>query len=55
MVLEALQKGFFGFQISLATMNPVLEIPLITSVTLIICLAVIYPLKKVPLMKKLIG
>jgi surface polysaccharide O-acyltransferase-like enzyme len=55
MVLEALQKGFFGFQISLATMNPILEVPLITAVTLLICLVVIYPLKKIPLVKKLIG
>ena len=55
MVLEALHKGFFGFQISLATMIPALEIPLITTVTLLICLAVIYPLKKIPLMKRLIG
>jgi surface polysaccharide O-acyltransferase-like enzyme len=54
-VLEVLQKGFFGFQISLATMNPVLEVPLITTVTLFICLGVIYPLKKIPLVKKLIG
>jgi len=55
MVLEALQKGFFGFQISLATMTPALEIPLITAVTLLICLGVIYPLKKIPFVKRLIG
>lgn len=55
MVLEALQKGFFGFQISLATMIPVLEIPLITTVTLLICLGVIYPLTKIHFVKKLIG
>jgi surface polysaccharide O-acyltransferase-like enzyme len=55
MVLEALQKGFFGFQISLATIPPALEIPLITTVTLLICLSVIYPLKKIRFVKKLIG
>ncbi|TRO48821.1 hypothetical protein E2P60_00370, partial [Candidatus Bathyarchaeota archaeon] len=55
MILEALQNGFLGFQISLATMNPVLEIPLITAVTLLICLAIIYPLKKVPFVKRIIG
>jgi surface polysaccharide O-acyltransferase-like enzyme len=55
MVLESLQKGFFGFQISLATMNPVLEVPLLTVVTLFICLGVIYPLEKIPLVKRLIG
>ncbi len=55
MILEALQKGFLGFQISLATMNPVLEVPLITAVALLICLAIIYPLKKVPIVKRIIG
>jgi type IV secretory pathway TrbL component len=54
MVLEALQKGYFGFKISLTTMNPVLEIPLITVVILFICLGVIIPLKKIPYLKKLI-
>ena len=55
MVLESLQKGFFGFQISLSSMNPVLEIPLITVTTLLICLAVILPLKKIPIVKRLLG
>ncbi len=56
MVLEALHKGYFGFKISLTTMmNPVLEIPLITAVTLLISLGVIIPLKKIPYMKKAIG
>jgi surface polysaccharide O-acyltransferase-like enzyme len=55
MVLEALQRGFFGFQISLATINPVFEVPLISAMTLFICLGVIVPLKKIPFVKKLIG
>ena len=55
MVLETLQKGFLGFKISLTTMNPIVEIPLITAVTLLICLAVIIPLKKIPYVKRLIG
>jgi len=55
MVLETLRKGFLGFKISLTTMNPIVEIPLITAVTLLICLAVIIPLKKIPYVKRLIG
>ena len=55
MVLEAFQKGFFGFKISLTTVNPILEVPLITAVTLLICLAIIYPLQKIPIIKGLIG
>jgi surface polysaccharide O-acyltransferase-like enzyme len=55
-VLEALQKGyFFGFTISITTMNPFIEIPLLTSLTLLICLAVIVPLKKIPYVKRIIG
>jgi surface polysaccharide O-acyltransferase-like enzyme len=55
MVLETLQQGFFGFQISLSTMNPVLEVPLITAVTLFICLGILYPLKKIPFVKRITG
>ena len=55
MVLEALQKGYLGVKISLTTINPVLEIPLVTIVTLLICLLIIYPLKKIPVLNKLIG
>ncbi len=54
-VLEALQRGYFGFTISLTAMNPYIEIPLITVLTLLICLAVIVPLKKIPYVKRIIG
>jgi surface polysaccharide O-acyltransferase-like enzyme len=55
-VLEVLQKGyFFGFTISITKMNPIIEIPLITALTLLICLAVIVPLKKIPYVKRIIG
>ncbi len=54
-VLETLQRGFLGFKISLNTMSPIIEIPLITAVTLFICLAVIVPLKKIPYVKRIIG
>jgi surface polysaccharide O-acyltransferase-like enzyme len=54
-VLETLQKGFLGFKISVTNMNPIIEIPLVTAVTLIICLAIIGPLKKIPYVKRIIG
>jgi surface polysaccharide O-acyltransferase-like enzyme len=54
-VLESLQRGYLGFTISANTLNSIIEIPLITVVTLFICLGVILPLKKVPVLKKLIG
>lgn len=55
MVLETLQKGYLGFKISLTTINPTLEIPLVTVVTLFICLLIFYPMKKIPVLNKLIG
>ena len=54
-VLETLQKGYLGFKISVTTINPIIEIPLATLVTLLICLAIIVPLKKIPKVKRLIG
>lgn len=55
MVLQLLQMGFFGFQISITTMNPFIEVPLITVVTLLICLAVVYPLTKIPIIRTIVG
>jgi len=54
-VLETLQRGVFGFKLSVITINPIIEIPLITVVTLLICLAIIVPLKKLPYIKRIIG
>lgn len=55
MVLETLQKGVLGFKISVTAMNPIIEIPLATAVTLLICLAIIVPLKRLPYVKNIIG
>ena len=55
MVLESIQKGYFGLHVSVNTMNPIVEIPLITVFTLFICLGIIFVLKRVPVVKKLIG
>jgi surface polysaccharide O-acyltransferase-like enzyme len=55
-VLESLQQGYLlGFTLSLTKLNPIVEIPLVTALTLLICLAVIVPLKKVPYLRELIG
>ena len=55
MVLESLQAGYFGFAINGNNVNSIIGVPLITAITLFICLAVIIPLKKVPVLKQLIG
>ena len=55
MILETLENGYLGFRISLATLNPIIEIPLLTVVTLVICLLVLYPLRKIPYLNRLVG
>ena len=55
-VLETLQRGYlWDFTISGNYLNSIVEVPLIRAVTLLICLAVLIPLKKVPILKNLIG
>ena len=54
MVLESLQS-YFGFQISVNTLNPIVEVPLITAVTFFISVGIVFLLKRVPVVKKFIG
>jgi surface polysaccharide O-acyltransferase-like enzyme len=54
-ILGALQRGYFGFKLSLTTMNPIVGIPLIATVTFSITLALVLVMKRVPVLKKLIG
>lgn len=56
MVLETLENGYlWGFRISMATLSPIIEIPLLAGITLAICLLVLYPLRKIPYLNRLIG
>jgi surface polysaccharide O-acyltransferase-like enzyme len=55
LVLETFHKGYLGFKISITTMNPLLEIPFITVITLFICLGLIITLKKIPYLDRIIG
>jgi surface polysaccharide O-acyltransferase-like enzyme len=55
MVLESLQNGYFGFAINRNTINPIIEVPLMTAIVLFVSLAIILLLKKIPYLKKLIG
>ncbi|NLE03284.1 MAG: acyltransferase family protein [Crenarchaeota archaeon] len=54
-ILETLQRGYLGLQISITTINPVIAIPLVTAVTLFITLGLVLIMKKVPILKRLIG
>jgi surface polysaccharide O-acyltransferase-like enzyme len=55
MVLETLQRGLLGFTINGSIINSIIGVPLTTIITLFLCLIVIVPLKKVPILKRLIG
>src|SRR5208283_3393640 len=55
MVLESLQKGYFGFAINGNTINSIIGVPLMTVIVLFVSLAIILLLKKIPYLKKLIG
>jgi len=55
MLLESLQNGYFGFAINRITINPIIEVPLMTVIVLFVSLAIVLLLKKVPYLKKLIG
>jgi len=55
MVLESFQNGYFGFAISRNTLNPIIEVPIMTVIVLFASLAIILLLKKIPYMNRLIG
>jgi surface polysaccharide O-acyltransferase-like enzyme len=55
-IIYLLQHGFFfGFTLTGNTVNSIIGVPLMTVLTLGICLIIIIPLKKIPIMRKLIG
>jgi surface polysaccharide O-acyltransferase-like enzyme len=54
-VLETLQRGYLGFKLSLTVMNPIIGIPVMTAVTLSVTFGLILLMKKVPVLRTLIG
>lgn len=54
-VMETLQRGYLGFKLSLTVMNPIIGIPIMTAVTLFITLGLVMLMKKVPVLRTLIG
>ncbi len=54
-ILESLQNGYFGFAINGNTINSIIGVPIVTVITLFLSLAFILPLKKIPVLKSLIG
>jgi surface polysaccharide O-acyltransferase-like enzyme len=54
-LLESFQNGYFGFVINRNTLNPIIEVPLMTVMVLFASLAIILLLKKIPYINRLIG
>lgn len=54
-ILESFERGFFGFTLNGQTLNPLIEIPLIATLTLFVTLGLVLLMRKVPILKKLIG
>ncbi len=54
-VLETIQAGWLGYGINSGMMIPIAEVPLVTAITFVISAAIIYPLMKVPYLRRLIG
>jgi len=54
MIIESIQWGFFGFTLNRETLNPIIEIPLLMTITLLISIGIILALKKVPKLKNFV-
>jgi len=55
-IIYLLQNGFFfGFTLTGNTVNSIIGVPLMTVLTIAICLIIIVPLKKMPGIRKLVG
>lgn len=54
-ILESFERGFFGFTLTPTALNPIIEIPLIGVITMFITTGLVLLMRKVPILKKLIG
>jgi surface polysaccharide O-acyltransferase-like enzyme len=55
MILESIENGYFGFFLNRNTLNPIVEVPLMTLIVLFVSLGIILLLKKIPHLKQLVG
>jgi surface polysaccharide O-acyltransferase-like enzyme len=53
--IEAFQKGFFGVTLNGNTVNSIIGVPLVAALTFFVSLAIIVPLKRVPILRTLLG
>ncbi|MCW4030032.1 MAG: acyltransferase family protein [Candidatus Bathyarchaeota archaeon] len=54
-IMESFQRGFFGFTLSINTLNPIVEIPLLATLTFFITLGLVLIMRRIPVLNKLIG
>lgn len=54
-ILETLQRGYLGFKLSITLINPIIGVPLIAAVTFFITFGLVLVMKKVPVLRALIG
>ena len=54
-ILETFERGLLGFKLSFTTLNPIIEIPLLAVLAFFITLGLVLLMKKVPILRKLIG
>lgn len=55
MVLEALESGYLGFQLNMNSVSPIVEIPLLAIITLVLTSLIVFALKKIPYVNKIVG
>lgn len=55
LLVEAFQRGLFGFTLTIVTANPFIMTPLLAIIVFLLSLGIIVPLKRVPYIKRLIG
>lgn len=54
-IIEAFQKGFFGVALNGNTVNSIIGVPIVAALTFFVSLAIIVPLKRVPILRTLLG
>ena len=54
-IIETFQRGLIGFTISYTTLNPIVEIPLLAALTFFVTLGLVLLMRRVPVLRKLIG
>ena len=54
-ILETFERGLLGFKLSFTNLNPIVEIPLLATLTFFITFGLILLMRRIPVLKKLIG